>query len=122
MRRRLCITAVLIALNVVAGCSIEGEWKTVRVAPERLADAFAFTAVTFDDEGFYLATVTRGDRQTNPRGKYEWNAWTGRLEVKPREGEPRTYRIRFRAPGRAVFVLRGEHGVVRGVMQRVDEE
>lgn len=92
MTKKVKLMTPLLCLGLVAGCSIDGSWKTTKVTPANYTDKFAFSTVDFGKDGMYTATVNYGGRETTTHGKYKWDPMRMKLTVMPREGDSREYK------------------------------
>jgi hypothetical protein len=90
MKRAVSCLAAVMAAGLLAGCSLEGTWKTVKVEPESAAASFRFASVDFTEDGAFTGTVRYDGREESVKGTYEWDGRT--LTVVPEQGETRTYK------------------------------
>ena len=80
--------AAVVCAGFLAGCSIEGTWKTVSIEPPQYAEKFTLATVTFD-EGMYTGTVKCQGQEITSTGEYIWNGTS--LKIIPTDGDPREY-------------------------------
>ena len=92
------LTALLLAVGTLSGCSIAGTWKVTQVTPGEAAENFDFQRITFDNEGMYTATKAGGSDETTSTGTYKWTG--GLLKLDPNEGDAKTYRSYERIDGK----------------------
>ncbi|NOX58197.1 MAG: hypothetical protein GXP29_04980 [Planctomycetes bacterium] len=90
MYKTMRLAMAICCMGLLTGCSIKGNWKTVRIDPPDMAESFAFSSVNFGNDGTYSATVKYGGKSRSLTGKYEWSGFT--LKIIPRNGERREYR------------------------------
>ena len=91
MAKAMKLTVAVACVGILAGCSIEGTWKTTSVEPEQYMEKFMLSTVTFDD-GMYTGTITREGKESTSTGEYEWNGMFGCLKIMPKDCEPREYK------------------------------
>ena len=82
--------SVMLALTLLTGCSLRGNWSLTEVDPDAARGDFEYSTLKFQKDGtFYAQGKDAMDHSETVSGTYDYNGRT--LHLAPRDGADTTY-------------------------------
>lgn len=106
-----------VAMLVLTGCGVTGDWTLHTITPEEARQHYELASVTLNDDGTYTANATRAGREVTSTGTYTFE--NGKLSFSSDAGKTRTYDARLILCGCKMVVkttVEGEE--VKAIMKR----
>lgn len=89
-RMELTVGSALLAVMTATGCSLNGKWSLAEIEPTAARRDFAYSSITFQDDGtFYAEGKDVLDQDVTLSGVYTYEDDV--LHLRPHEGPARTY-------------------------------